>query len=53
MQVMDLSHHILIDTLTALAPTTLLSRWSTWKSAFEPFCRQQTENMVLILLLMF
>ena len=37
MQVMELSHHILMDTLTALAPTTLLSRWSTWKSAFEPF----------------
>ena len=29
MQVMELSHHILMDTLTALAPTTLLSRWST------------------------
>ena len=39
MQVMELSHHILMDTLTALAPTTLLSRWSTWKAAFEPFYR--------------
>ena len=28
-QVMEIYHHILIDTLTALAPTTLLSRWST------------------------